>query len=84
MNYVIAVFRSRAETIRFNNELKAMGVLREIVSTPRQARVGCGLSVKFKRVNSAHALKLLRFNGYNTFAGFYEVTANGVKRVNLP
>ncbi len=84
MNNIIAVFRSRTETMRFNKEMKSIGALCEIVSTPRQAGVGCGLSVKFKKANSPYALKTLRFGGYKTFAGFYEVDINGVKRITLP
>ena len=81
---IIAVFRSRAETMRFNKEMKQIGAICTLVSTPRQAGVGCGLSVKFKKANSPYALKILRFGGYQTFAGFYEVNANGIKRINLP
>ena len=46
MEYVVVAFRSRAETVKFSETLKRYGVYNEIVNTPKEAGVGCGLSVK--------------------------------------
>ena len=49
MDYVIIAFRSRTHTIKFAEELRKRGIPSEIVNTPKQAYVGCGLSVKVNK-----------------------------------
>ena len=49
MEYVIAIYRSRSVTISAYNYLLNKGVNCALISTPRSANVGCGLSVKFSR-----------------------------------
>ena len=51
MEYVLAVYRSRNMTIRAYNFLQNNGVTCALVSTPRAAGVGCGLSVKIARAD---------------------------------
>ena len=46
MEYVVVAFRSRAHTVAFYEFLKGHGVSAEIVNTPKEAGVGCGLSVR--------------------------------------
>ena len=48
MEFIIVAFRSRAQTIKVFNLLSAHGIALEIVNTPKEAGVGCGLSVKIK------------------------------------
>lgn len=49
MDYVIAVYRSRNVSMRAYNFLLKKGITCALVSTPRSANVGCGLSVKFSK-----------------------------------
>ena len=46
-DYAIASFRSRQQVMNFESQLRSAGVHGEVVSTPREIAVGCGLSVKF-------------------------------------
>ena len=73
MEYVVVAFRSRAHTVAFYEFLKGHGVSAEIVNTPKEAGVGCGLSVKV----SAHILgavkKAVSMTAFNSFAGFFLV-----------
>ena len=46
-DYAIASFRSRQQVMNFESQLRNAGVHGEVVSTPREIAVGCGLSVKF-------------------------------------
>ena len=46
MEYVVVAFRSRAHTVGFYELLKKNGISAEIINTPKEAGVGCGLSVK--------------------------------------
>ena len=46
MTEVLAVFRSRSQAIDCNARLKAAGIPANLINTPREANIGCGLSVK--------------------------------------
>ena len=51
MEYLIVAFRSREHTVKFYNFLKSVGINGEIINTPKEAGVGCGLSVKIGRAH---------------------------------
>ena len=72
MDYVIAVYRSRNVSMRAYNYLISRGVTCALVSTPRAANVGCGLSVKFSRAVLPKYADAL--SSAETFAGFFAVT----------
>ncbi len=48
MEYVVIVFRSRSSTVGVASTLNRFGIYNEIISTPKEAHVGCGLSLKIK------------------------------------
>lgn len=82
MEYLIVSFRSRNETIGFYKFLSRQGFSAEVVNTPKEAGVGCGLSVKVsKNVYGALRYLLMQYNG-KSFAGIFKVTnSNHGKRV---
>ncbi len=67
---VLAVFRSRAQTLDFLSRLKASGVPAQAVSTPGEAGVGCGISARFDARFMERAKSLLAKRPYSSFAGF--------------
>lgn len=69
MEYVIAVYRSRNVSMRAYNYLTNNGVTCALISTPRAANVGCGLSVKF----AVQLLPRVRntLSQGETFVGFF-------------
>lgn len=73
MEYIIAVYRSRSMSIRAYNYLMSNGVVCALISTPRRANVGCGLSVKFGRNDLARVRQVL--SSAETFVGFFLVRA---------
>ena len=77
MEYVIAVYRSRNESMRVYNYLISNGITCALISTPRAANVGCGLSVKFSKNILASLRRTL--SQAETFVGFFLVrnTING-------
>ena len=79
MEHVIVAFRSRAETVKFSEVLKKYGVYNEIVSTPKEAGVGCGLSVKIAPKSFGTVKNAIRYTNLNSYAGcFYvRVTQSG-------
>lgn len=80
MEYVAVAFRSRSETVAFSKFLKRYGIYCEIINTPKEAGVGCGLSIKIDK-NYFRTVKraVFAFNG-SSFAGFFLVRTFGGKR----
>ncbi len=81
MDYVIVAFRSRTHTMRFAEELRRRGVPAEIVNTPKQAYVGCGLSVKVSGRYFPFAKRLAQGMRFDSFAGFFAFSGGGFKSV---
>ena len=78
MQTYLAVFRSRAQTLDFVARLLAAGIPASAVSTPKEARVGCGLSAKIGAFDLIGAKRALACGHYGAFAGFFRVeTRNG-------
>ena len=71
MEYIIAVYRSRNVSMRAYNFLSSQGVTCALISTPRSANVGCGLSVKFSK--SAFPAVRGVLSSAETFVGFFLV-----------
>ena len=72
-NNGIAAFRSRQQVMRFDSALRKAGIHSEIVSTPREVSVGCGLSVAFDLRDTAAVLDAYRRSRPGNLIGFYEV-----------
>ena len=81
MEYVIVAFRSRAHTVRFAEYLRKSGITAEIINTPKEAGVGCGLSVKVSKNVFSVVKRAVLGIGLNSFAGFFLVTIVGGKRI---
>lgn len=71
MTEVLAVFRSRSQAIDCNSGLRAFGIPSCLVNTPKEAGVGCGLSVKIPQNLFARARALVNNARYSAFYGFY-------------
>lgn len=71
MDYLIIAFRSRTHTMRFAETLRQRGIPLEIINTPREAYVGCGLSVKTPKKYFPFVKRLVFSSQYSSFAGFF-------------
>ncbi|MBR7186250.1 MAG: DUF3343 domain-containing protein [Clostridia bacterium] len=74
---ILAVFRSRAQTLDFLSAVKAIGVPAQAVATPKEAGVGCGISAKFDSAFLERAKRVLARRPYSSFSGFLQTDANG-------
>lgn len=83
MDFVIAVYRSRNVAMQAYNFLIQKGITAALISTPRGANVGCGLSVKF----AANMLETVggTLSRGETFVGFFlvKLTAQGTTLTRL-
>lgn len=71
--FLFIAFRSREHTIKFYELLKTMRLNVEVITTPREAGAGCGLSVKFYE-NQKKTVKLaLGRSSFGSLIGVYEV-----------
>ena len=73
MGYVLAVFRSRTETLNFASYLRSYNVKCMVVNTPRNINVSCGISVKFSSAELPIARNIIARRSFSTFAGFYNI-----------
>ena len=70
---VLAVFRSRAHSLNYAEKLQAYGVPATTVPTPKEARIGCGLCVRFDARYYPRAQVILKMERYASFKGFYKM-----------
>lgn len=73
MQYTLAVFRARNETLSFATLLRSYKIKAQIVNTPRKINVSCGISVKFSFLDQPTAQMLLSRRKFETFVGFFNV-----------
>ncbi len=78
MEYLIAVFKSRNQTLKFAERLKRMNVRCDVINTPRQASLGCGLSVKFDPCAMPIVRRLINTEYFYSFGGLFKVCRGSV------
>ncbi len=71
MTEIIAVFRSRSQAMDCNSRLRANGVPCTVINTPKEAKVGCGLSIKLPNNMLNRAKALIANARYSAFYGYY-------------
>lgn len=75
-SFDIAAFRSRSHALRFSQILKDSGYSNDIISTPKEVSVGCGLSVKFLPSLTPYVIQLYKRYRYPV-SGFYRIERLG-------
>lgn len=73
MTEQIAVFRSRAQAIDCNSRLRSLGVQSSLINTPREANIGCGLSVKIPQNAVERAKRIIANGKYSAFFGYLRI-----------
>lgn len=70
---VLAVFRARAQSLDYAERLQRYGVSATTMPTPKEARIGCGLCVRFDGRYYPRANAILKTAKYSSFKGFYKM-----------
>ena len=83
MTKCVAVFRSKTELFTFINYLKYQGALVETVATPKEARIGCGISAKFDERFFRLAIEIIENYTFSRFFGIYKIKHDGVRRTSI-
>ena len=73
MTEILAVFRSRAQAVDCNARLNANGISSVLVNTPKEANIGCGLSVKIPQNMQKRCAMIISNAKYSAFYGFYTI-----------
>ena len=76
MEYMLAVFSIRTDTINFNRLLNKNGIKSTVVETPTSASTSCGISVNFAFKDLPQARRMLPVSGTKSFVRFYVVTGH--------
>lgn len=74
MTEILAVFRSRSQAIDCLQRLKALKIAASLVNTPREANIGCGLSVRFAQTAAARVKSAIARANYSAFYGYMTVS----------
>ncbi len=80
MDYIVVAFRSREQTLKFSSFLSARGLPNAVINTPKEAGVGCGLSVKIPVAYFSTVKQGIKNLRPNSFAGYFAVSDRGGKR----
>lgn len=81
MEYIVVAFKSRAHTVRYAEYLRRRGIYCQIINTPKEAGVGCGLSVRVAVVYAAAARRAAAITAFDSFAGVFLVKNAGARRI---
>ncbi len=76
---ILAVFRSRSQSLDYAERLHKYGVAASTAPAPKEARIGCGLCVRFDARVFARARAVLKTGRYSSFKGFYRLEFVGGK-----
>lgn len=79
MSELLAVFRSRSQAMDCMNKMRAYGVPAQLINTPKEANVGCGLSIRIPLNYASKAKTIIARIGYSAFYGYMKLDVRGGK-----
>jgi len=83
--FAIASFRSRQQVLKFEGALRRGGVRAEVITTPRDVAVGCGLSIRFELGDASRVMDIYQQLRPSNLIGFYRVErTEGQRTVTRP
>lgn len=83
MEFMVASFRARSQTITFYNILKSYRVPCQIINTPRVINVSCGISVRFSPYDLDKVESILSRRKFDAFAGIYRLKQVGNNYIKI-
>ena len=83
--FAIASFRSRQQVLKFESALRRSGIRVEVITTPRDVSVGCGLSIRFELSDAERVVEVYRQLRPSNLIGFYRVErTQGQRTITRP
>ena len=81
---ILAVFRARAQSLDYAERLQQYGITATAVPTPKEAKIGCGVCVRFDSRSFIRAQAILKTGRYSAFKGFYKIDYIGGRMTVTP
>ena len=75
--YGVAAFRSRQQVLRFEAAHRQRGVPTQVVTTPRDISMGCGLSVRFPMERLGEVRRTVLAANPGNLIGLYRADYDG-------
>lgn len=79
----IAAFRSRQQVLLLESALKREGLSVNVITTPRDVALGCGLSVRFRMEDLEKVERIIASQGPTHLVGIYRVDRVGAGKPKL-
>ena len=79
MTEILAVFRSRSQAMDCMQKMRALNIPAQLINTPKEANVGCGLSLKFSVSVATRAKNIIAKMNYSSFYGYMRMDFKGGK-----
>ena len=73
MKYIIVMFTSRNDTMRFYNIIKKLNGFCSIINTPHSLSRSCGISIKIGTNLINNATQIIKNNNFSSFKGIFEI-----------
>lgn len=77
MYELLAIFRSRSQAMDCYFKMKAMNLSVTLINTPKEANVGCGLSLKIPHGSAGRAKSFISRARYSAFYGYMKIDTRG-------
>lgn len=74
---MLAIFRSRSQAIDCMNKMRALNIPAQLINTPKEANVGCGLSLRFSAAAASRAKGIIAKMNYSSFYGYMRIDFKG-------
>ena len=76
---MLAIFRSRSQAIDCMTKMRALNIPAQLINTPKEANVGCGLSLKFSGAAASRVKNVIARMNYSSFYGYMRIDFKGGK-----
>ncbi|MBO5926645.1 MAG: DUF3343 domain-containing protein [Clostridia bacterium] len=77
MKKCVVVFKSRTQVMSFIDFLSKKGIYARGVPTPKEARVGCGISAEIPYSYLTDAKRAVRIGNFSSFYGIFLIEKRG-------
>ncbi len=77
MKRCVVVFKSRTQVMSFNDIMNREGYPSKLVSTPKEAHIGCGISAEISKSHVNIALKIIKKGEFSSFYGIFLIDRRG-------
>ncbi len=73
----IVVFKSKTQAMIFCDVMKQLGLYAKGISTPKEAKIGCGLSAEINCSDKSSAINVIRNKRLNSFYSIILIEKRG-------